>query len=133
VIQTAKNLVLDLQDAGCQVSFLIRDRDFKYPALIDAILADNGIEVVLSGVRLPRMNSMIERWIQSCRRELLDRTLIWNQAHLLWALREYERHYNKHRRHCCIEPSPDNRITQRRPLEELAGGVLVAAGRHVRR
>ena len=44
MIQTAKNLVMDLQDAGCQVSFLIRDRDFKYPALIDAILADNGIE-----------------------------------------------------------------------------------------
>ena len=39
----------------------------------------------------------MERWIQSCRRELLDRMLVWNQAHLLRALREYERHYNAHR------------------------------------
>jgi putative transposase len=46
-----------------------------------------------------RSNSIIERWIQTCRRELLDRTLIWNQAHLLQALREYETHYNTHRTH----------------------------------
>jgi hypothetical protein len=31
------------------------------------------------------------------RGELLDRTLIWNQTHLLHALRECERHYNEHR------------------------------------
>lgn len=41
----------------------------------------------------------MERWVQTCRRELLDRTLIWNQAHLLHALREFERHYNQHRPH----------------------------------
>jgi hypothetical protein len=62
--------------------------------LFDTILADSDIEVVLSGVQMPRMNSIMERWIQSCRRELLDRTLMWNQAHLLHALCEYERHYN---------------------------------------
>jgi putative transposase len=27
----------------------------------------------------------MERWVQTCRRELLDRTLVWNQAHLLHA------------------------------------------------
>ena len=36
------------------------------------------------------MNSIMERWVQTCRRELLDRTLIWNQPHLLHALREFE-------------------------------------------
>ena len=42
--------------------------------------------MVLSGVQMPRMNAIMERWVQTCRRELLDRTLIWNQAHLLRAL-----------------------------------------------
>jgi hypothetical protein len=42
------------------------------------------------------MNAIMQRWIQTCRHELLDRTLVWNQAHLLHALREYERHYNGH-------------------------------------
>ena len=37
--------------------------------------------------------------MQTYRRELLDRTLIWNQAHLLHALREFEQLYNSHRPH----------------------------------
>jgi hypothetical protein len=41
----------------------------------------------------------MERWIRACRHELLDRTLIWSQTHLLHALREYERHRNQHRPH----------------------------------
>ena len=90
---------MDLQDAGCRARFLIRDRDGKFPELFDVVLADAGIEVVLSGVRMPRMNSIMERWVQTCRRELLDRTLIWNQHHLLHALREFERFYNGHRPH----------------------------------
>jgi hypothetical protein len=36
------------------------------------------------------MNSIMERWVQTCRHELLDRTLIWNQRHLLHALQEFE-------------------------------------------
>jgi len=32
------------------------------------------------------MNSIAERWMKTCRHELLGRTLIWNQRHLLHAL-----------------------------------------------
>lgn len=74
VAQAARNLVMDLQDAGCQARYVIRDRDGKFPELFDTILADAGIEVALSGIRIPRMNSIMERWMQTCRRELLDRT-----------------------------------------------------------
>ncbi|WP_236594318.1 integrase core domain-containing protein [Saccharothrix sp. 6-C] len=111
VTQTARNLVMDLEDTGNTARFLIRDRDGKFPALFDAVLADSGIEVVLSGVRIPRMNAIMERWIRSCRRELLDRTLIWNQQHLLHALREYEKYYNTHR--------PHQGIANARPLRTL--------------
>src|SRR5262249_1941189 len=51
VTQVVRNLAMDLQDAGRRARFLIRDRDSKYPALFDTILADTGITVVLSGVR----------------------------------------------------------------------------------
>jgi hypothetical protein len=111
VAQAARNLVMDLEDTGCQVKYLIRGRDGKYPALFDTVLADASIEVVLSGVRMPRMNSIMERWIQSCCHELLDRTLIWNQTHLLHALHEYERHNNEHR--------PRRGIANARPLRAL--------------
>jgi putative transposase len=87
VAQAARNLVMDLQDAECRARFLIRDRDGKFPELFDAVLADAGITVVRTGVRVPRMNAIMERWVLSCRRELLDRTLIWDQRHLMRALR----------------------------------------------
>jgi putative transposase len=77
---------MDLEDAGSRARFLIRDRDGKFPALFDDVLTDAGIKVVLSGIQMPRMNSIMERWVQTCRHELLDRTLIWNQRHLLHSL-----------------------------------------------
>ena len=57
------------------------------------------------------MNSIMERWIGSCRRELLDRTLIWNQRHLMIVLREYEDFYNTHR--------PHRTLNQAAPLRPL--------------
>jgi transposase InsO family protein len=98
VIQAIENPVMDLDDAGCRPRFLLRDRDGKFPALMDEVLAEAGIKTVLTGIRMPRMNSIMERWVQSCRRELLDR-LIWNERHLRHALREYEHFYNQHRAH----------------------------------
>ncbi|WP_345564573.1 integrase core domain-containing protein [Nonomuraea rosea] len=103
VIQAIRNLVMDLDDAGCRARFLIHDRDGKFPALMDEILAEAGITTVLTGIRMPRMNSIMERWVQSCRHELLDRCLVWNEHHLRHALREYEHFYNQHRAHQALE------------------------------
>jgi putative transposase len=128
VAQAAKNLVMDLEDVGSRARFLIRDRDGKFPGLFDTVLEDAGIEVVLSGVQMPRMNALMERWVQTCRRELLDRTLIWNQRHLLHALREFEHFYNSHR--------PHQGIANARPLRALPSPIPepTAAGRlHVHR
>jgi putative transposase len=111
VTQAARNLVMDREDAGRQVKYLIRDRDGKYPPCFDTVLADAGITVVLSGVQMPRMNAIMERWVRTCRRELLDRALIWHQQHLLHALREYELSYNTHR--------PHQGIANARPLASL--------------
>ena len=94
---------MDLQDAGTRVNFVLHDRDASFTAAFDAVLADAGIRTVLCSVRAPRMNAIAERWIGGCRRELLDRTLIWNQSHLRRILREYETHHNQHRPHRSLE------------------------------
>ncbi len=99
VSQAARNLVMDLEDVKAAATYLIRDRDAKFPALFDQILYDAGIQVVLTGVRIPRMNAIMERWVQTCRHELLDRTLIWNEHHLRYALHQFEQHHNAHRPH----------------------------------
>ncbi len=103
VIQVIKNVVMDLGDAGCRARFLIRDQDGKFPALVEEVLVDAGIQIVLTGIRMPRMNAVMDRWVQSCRRELLDRCLLWNERHLRHALREYEEFSNQHRAHQALD------------------------------
>ena len=97
--QQARNLLMDLGDQTHRVKFMIRDRGSNFTAAFDAVLADAGIRTVLCNVRTPRMNAIAERWIGGCHRELLDRALVWNQAHLLRILREYETHHNHCRPH----------------------------------
>jgi hypothetical protein len=59
------------------------------------------------------MNAITERWVGSVRRELLDRTLIVNAAHLRKLLTAYEDHFNAHRPHRALKqasplrPLPD--------------------------
>ena len=97
--QQARNLLMDLGEQAHRVKFMIRDRGSNFTSAFDAILADAGIRTVVCNVRTPRMNAIAERWIGGCRRELVDRTLIWNQTHLRRILREYETHHNQHRPH----------------------------------
>jgi hypothetical protein len=44
LVQLVGNLVMDLEDAGSKARFLIRDRDSKFTAAFDAVLADAGLE-----------------------------------------------------------------------------------------
>ena len=97
--QQARNLIMDLGEQAHRAKFMIRDRGPDYTTAFDAVLAGAGIRTVLCNVRTPRMNAIAERWIGGCRRELLDRTLIWNQNHLRRILRQYETHHNQHRPH----------------------------------
>ena len=101
--QQARNLLMDLGEQAHRVKFMIRDRGSNFTTAFDAVLADAGIRTVLCNVRTPRMNAIAERWIGGCRRELLDRALVWNQAHLRRILRAYEIHHNHHRPHRSLD------------------------------
>jgi len=82
------------------------------------------------------MNAIMKRWIRTCRTELLDRTLILSQAHLLHALREFDAFYNDHRTHRALQTAAPLRplpppITESGRLDHLTirrrdrlGGVL---------
>ncbi|WP_394428888.1 integrase core domain-containing protein [Streptomyces sp. SGAir0957] len=65
---------------------------------------------MLTAVRTQRVNSIMERRVRSLRRELLDRSLLWNVAHLGRALREYEQHYDHHRTHRTLQAAAPLRI-----------------------
>jgi transposase len=115
VVQQARNLLMDLEEAGTRVKFVIHDRDASFTVAFDEVFRASGARIVRSAMQAPRMNSVMERWIGSCRRELLDRTLVWNQRHLMIVLSEYEDFCNTHR--------PHRTLRQAAPLRPLPDGI----------
>jgi len=106
-----RNLILDLEDRVSDFRFLIRDRDRKFTTMFDEVFRAEGVRVLLTAPQALRMNAIIERWVGSVRRELLDRTLIMNERHLRKVLTEYETHFNEHR--------PHRALNQASPLQAL--------------
>lgn len=99
VVQLARSLAGDLEEAGHRFRHLIRDRDAKFGTAFDAVLASIGIKIVLTAPQAPRMNAFAERWIGSVRRECTDRILITGERHLRHVLGVYAAHHNAGRSH----------------------------------
>jgi transposase InsO family protein len=122
---------MDLGDHAAQFTFLIRDRDSKYTSMFDTIFASEGIQIIKTPIRAPRANAIMERWIGSLRRELLDRMLILNARHLRRVLAEYEHHFNTHRPHRSLGhaaplralPQPDTTDTKIIRRDRLGGAI----------
>ena len=65
------------------------------------------MKIIKTPVRTPVANAFAERWIGTVRRELLDRTIIWNRQQLERLVIDYIDHYNR----------PHRSLTQRPPAE----------------
>jgi putative transposase len=133
VTQQARNLVMDLDERGQRFRYLIRDRDAKFTAAFDAVLASAGIEVVKIPPRAPRANAYAERWVRTVRSECLDWTLVWNERQLCRVLAEYLRHYNTVRPHRSLDlrpprPAPGLRLVEPCPVESSVHRVDVLGG-----
>jgi putative transposase len=105
-MQQARNLLMGLDDRDGRFRFLVRDRDTKFTATFDAVVAAEGIKVRRTPVRAPRANAYAERWVGTVRREVLDRMLILGRQQLRSVLAEYADHYNGHRPHRALGQAP---------------------------
>ena len=99
VTQQARNLSWRIGEGELAPKILIRDRDSKFGTAFDEIFRSEAIEVVKTPPRSPTANAFSERWVQSARRECLDRMLIFGERHLLAVLAQYVDHYNRARPH----------------------------------
>src|SRR6185369_3971715 len=54
VAQQARNLLMDLGERADRFRFLIRDRDSKFTAAFDAVLAGADIRIIRTPIRTPR-------------------------------------------------------------------------------
>jgi putative transposase len=123
VTQQARNLTWELMELGLRPRFLIRDRDAKFAAAFDSVLAAEGTEVRGTPPRSPQANSIAERWVASARREALDWLLVVNERHLRRVLKEYVEHYNRARPHRSLDLRPP---TGDPPLGDRDSPVIVA-------
>ncbi|MFE9975176.1 hypothetical protein ACFYRD_31645 [Streptomyces hirsutus] len=70
-VRQARNLAVESGVRLESLRFLVRDRDTKYTVSFDVVFAVEGIEVVKTAPRAPRMNTHRERGIKTLPREAL--------------------------------------------------------------
>jgi transposase InsO family protein len=116
-LQQARNLTMDLGDRIGTLRFLIHDRDPLFTAAFAEVFKVEGLQVITTMPRTPRMNAVCERVIGRLRRELLDRILTLGERHLALVLGEYLIHYNQHRPHQSRQQRPPDLETQ--PVREI--------------
>ena len=117
-VQQASNLAMDLGERIETLRFLIHDRDPLFTAAFGEVFKAEGLRIVTTLPKTPRMNAVCERVIGTLRRELPDRILILGERHLTLALREYLIHYNQRRPHQSRHQRPPDTETQ--PLRGAA-------------
>ncbi len=79
--------------------FLISDRDAKYGLEVPAAVRCMNITAVRTSWRSPWQNGIAERWVGSCRRDLLDHVIALNERHLKRLLAAYLHYYHDDRTH----------------------------------
>ena len=96
---------------GSAPRFVIFDRDAKYGLEIPLAIRSLGISPVRTSFESPWQNGVAERWVGSCRRDLLDHIIAVNERHLKRLLSEYVRYYHEDRTHLGLgKGTPNHRI-----------------------
>jgi putative transposase len=86
-----------------QYHYAILDRDGKFGEEVTGLLTASGLKPTRTSAASPWQNGIAERWVGSCRRELLDHVIVCNDAHLRRLMRDYISYYHADRIHDSLE------------------------------
>jgi transposase InsO family protein len=103
----------------CSPKYLILDHDAKYGLDVPAAIHFMKITPIQTSFQSPWQNGVAERWVGSCRRELLDHVIALNERHLKRLLSDYVRYYHD-RTHLGLNKETPNR----RSCSAIVGGVF---------
>jgi putative transposase len=93
-------------EAGAR--YLILDHDGKYGFEVPAAIRAMGIVPLHTALRSPWQNGVAERWIGSCRRELLDHVIPVSERHLRRLVSDYVDYYHDDRTHLGLDKQTPN-------------------------
>jgi transposase InsO family protein len=79
--------------------YIILDRDSKFDAEVMGFLQATGLKTKRTRVRAPWQNGTAERWVGSCRREILDHVIALSESQLRRLVRDYVTFYHNDRRY----------------------------------
>ena len=92
--------------------YLIFDRDAKFGNEVWSAVESMELASVRTSFKSPWQNGVAERWVGSCRRDLLDHVIALNERHLRRLLSEYVRYYHEDRTHSGLnKETPGDRPT----------------------
>jgi transposase InsO family protein len=83
--------------------YLIFDRAKNFNDDVVSIVKSFGITPKRTSFRSPWQNGVAERWVGSCRTDLLDHVIVFNERHLTRLMREFVRYYHEDRTHLALE------------------------------
>jgi putative transposase len=96
--------------------YVILDRDSKFDAHVIDFLKSTGLMPKRASVQALRQNGTAERWIGSCRRELLDHVIALGETHLRLLIREYVNYDHEDRIHDSLQKdTPNCRSAEQKP------------------
>jgi len=79
--------------------YLVFDRDTKFGSDVIAAVRSLGCKPIRTSFRSPWQNGVAERWVGSCRRDLLDHVIALSERHLKRLLSDYVCYYHEDRTH----------------------------------
>ena len=80
-------------------SYLMHDRDTKYCESFRTIIDSGDVKTLPLPARSPNLNAFAERWVKSVKDDCLSKLILFGEASLRRALREYLAHYHVERNH----------------------------------
>ena len=83
--------------------YLIFDRGTNFNEEVIDTVESFGIQPKRTSFRSPWQNGVAERWIENCRRELLDHVIVLNRRNLKRLINEYVRYYHEDRTHLGLD------------------------------
>jgi transposase InsO family protein len=99
--------------------YLIFDNDSIFPDKVSEAIKDLDIEPKRTAFHSPWQNGTAERWVGSCKRELIDHVIVFNEEYLRRLLRDYVSYYNVERVHTVLRDSLEGRPIEDRPLPNV--------------